>query len=83
MAVNYSVADTKLLSNKNETTEETKLRVKLRKVLAKQKGPHKESALDTAQDKFDEFLKQHDEHMTDELQRSTHTASEAHLVCFL
>ena len=70
MPVKYSVADTKLLSNDTAATEDTKIRVKLRQVLAKQKGPYEESALDIVQDIYNGFLKEHQEHMTEKLEES-------------
>ena len=70
MAVKYNVADTKLLSNDVGAAKETKIRVKLRQVLAKYKGPYEESMLDVVQERYYGFLKQYEEDMTDELGNS-------------
>ena len=70
MAVKYNVADTKLLSNDVGVDKETKIRVKLRQVLAKYKGPYEESMFDIVQEKYYGFLKQYEEDITDELGNS-------------
>ena len=70
MAVNYNVADTKIISNDTSASQGTKIRFKFRHVLAKLKGPYEETALVTARSKYNDFLKVYKENLTDDLKKS-------------
>ena len=70
MAVNYNVADTKIISNETSASQGTKIRFKFRHILAKLKGPYEETSLGTARAKYNDFLKEYEENLTDGLKKS-------------